>query len=843
MAPRNTGDHERGMPMFTSFTLPGSIKRHSFDNREEITTSNSKRMKQDSDVLSFNGNDEHLFIQSEASMHNIVSEVIDSLDNNRCEETPWPFQGKSCFESATMTQSAQADRILVLDDIEMNEVLLKYGNTQPLRTSAHGRKREISVLSSPGQIQIDQKLAMLRKVQSPDTGTTNGLAIDHNFYPKVVGVESLSSRLPTLTSAKKQSHSPQPPLEKLDQGKQMNSPLKRHKDITIFDVNASTASNTNPASINSPTTSSTQTQNCPLLFTFKQKDGQKDMFLVVNDKVFSVRCCEYKGESFLVHTDGNGKSSILAKLPKRANTTSKIGDAGSPSSQERVALYSSSKAPVTITPVRSNFVQTLNADTRKPGEPLPANSNLRQVSGKITRLQQDKRNRAMLNANKVYPAHQGINGGIRVASDDALISERQRLQKKMNEAKTDELEHRQLPSSIVLLQRARVGQQYPDPHSMTNRNPRHHLVANNTLQTSTAAKTKAPYGPKTGNVTLNSSTRNAWARYQRSKAVDVHSEQHINTTAQKRNGHQSNLSKETVNAESDGSNSSYNTPEDERRIQNKLMLLKYIASQQASSKESSPLTTDVLANRRSDAANTRRNYNGTIPKVTIRKLTPQARTCVQMVPHPQSQDAKESHGWRYCDPSLGKKIENFKPHHRRPVNQMAQQNSALPVTQPCSSSPLYSSDLEESDEIDEVDAVKQVVRIIDSWQRRVCPKNDSPQIKQLLVGTAVSGVTTQTTASTRTSSAKVATENSRAVKIAVQTSQPPVIPQVFGGRSAGGENALPKRTATLLMVDSKTPIYVDANGSVIHEERTQGSSGQKILNKGITIPSGHSNQS
>ena len=829
--------------MFTSFTLPGSIKRHSLDNREEITMSNSKRMKQDSDVPSFNGNDEHLFIQNEASLHNIVSGVIDSLENNRCEETPW-FQGKSCFESATMTQSAQADRILVLDDIETNEVLLKYENIQPLPTSAHGRKREISVLSSPGQIQIEQKLAMIRKVQSPDTGTTNGLAIDHNFYPKVVGVESLSSRLPTLTSAKKQSHSPQtsgsqPPLEKLDQGKQMNNPLKRHKDATIFDVNTSTASYTNRALINSPTTSSTPTQNCPLLFTFKQKDGQKDIFLVVNDKVFSVRCCEYKGESVLVHTDGNRKKSILAKLPKRANTTSKIGDVGCPSTStlsslseqpehrfyQRVALHSSTKAPVTIIPVRSNFVQTLNADTRKPGEPLPANSNLRQVSGKITKLLQDKRNRAMLNSNKVYSEHQGVNGGIRVASDDALILEGQRLQNKMNETKTDELEHRQLPSSIFLLQRPHVGQQYPDPQTMTNRNPRHDLVANDTLQTSTAIKTKAPYGPKTGNVSLDSSTGNDWARYQRNIAVDVHLEQHTNTIAQKRNGHQSNLSKETVNAESDGSNSSYTTPEEERRIQNKLMLLNYIANQLAPSEESSPPTTDVLANRRSDAAKTRTNCNGTIPKVSIRKLTPQTSTRVQMVPHRQSQDANETRGWRYCDPSLGKKLENFNPHERRPENQMAQQNSALLVTQPCSSAPLHSSDLEESDEIDEVDAVKQVLRVIDSWQQRVCPNNDSPQIKQLLAGIAVSGVTTQTTASTRTSSAKVATENARAVKNSLQTGQIPVISQVFGRRSAGGENALPKRTATVHVIDSKIPIYVDANGSVIHKERALGFSG------------------
>lgn len=840
--------------MFTSFTLPGSIKRHSLDNREEKTTSNSKRMKQDSDVPSFNGNDEHLFIQSEASLHNIVSGVIDLLENNRCEETPW-FQGKSYFESATMTQSAQANRILVLDDIETNEVLLKYENIQPLPTSAHGRKREISVLSSTGQVQIEQKLAMIRNVQSPDTGTTNGLAIDHNFYPKVVGVESLSSRLPHLTSAKKQSHSPktsgsQPPLEKLDQGKQMNNPLKRHKDTTIFDVNTSRASCANPALINSPTTSSTQTQNCPVLFTFKQKDGQKDIFLVVNDNVFSVRCYEYKGESFLVHTDGNGKKSILAKLPKRANTTSKIGDAGCPSSKQfsnmesettstlsslseqpehrfyqRVALHSSTKAPVTITPVRSNFVQTLNADTRKPGEPLPANSNLRLVSGKITKLLQDKRNRAMLNANKVYSEHQGVNGGIRVASDDALILERQRLQNKVNEMKTDEFEHRQLPSSIFLLQRPHVGQQYPNPQTMTNRNPRHDLVANDTLQTSTAIKTKAMYGPKTGNVSLDCSTGNAWARYQRSKAVDVHLEQHTNTIAQKRNGHQSNLSKETVNAESDGSNSSYTTPEEERRIQNKLMLLNYIPNQPASSEESSPPTTDVLANRRSDAANTRTNCNGTIPKVSIRKLTPQTTTRVQMVPRRQSQDANETRGWRYCDPSLGKKLENFNPHERRPANQMAQQNSALLVTQPCSSAPLYSSDLEESDEIDEVDAVKQVLRVIDSWQQRVCPNNDSPQIKQLLVGTAVSGVTTQTTASTRTSSANVATENARAVKNSSQTGQIPVISQVFGRRSAGGENALPKRTATVHVIDSKIPIYVDANGSVIHKERTLGFSG------------------
>lgn len=862
--------------MSTLPTIP--VKRtSSWLSNGEVTTSNSKRIKQGNDDPSCYRNDEHLFIQSETSLRNIVSDVVESLKNNRCEGI-LSLQGKSSFESAAITESAQADTILVLDDIEtgVNEVTTRNENTQdqPLPSPSHSRRGEVSVLSEPAQIHIEPRKPMLRKIQSLDTGTTNGFAFDHTFYPKVVGVQSISSRCSTLTSAQNKSHSSQKsvspaPLEELDQGKQIDHPVNMHK----VDTNTNTVSYTNPVFVNSPTSSPTQKQY-DLLFTFKQKDGQNDMFLVINDKVFSVRRCDHKGESFLIHTDSNGKSSILAKLPQKANMTSQINDTGTACSglfsnmesettnalsrlseqpeqrfHQRMALHSSTKAPVTINPVQRRFVQTLNADTRIPGEPLSSNSNPRQVPGKIPGLLQCNGKRTLLNDNKIYSEHEAVNSSIRMPNDvfilarqqlsDALILGRQQLSNQLNNARTEKLEHMELQSSAVLPQKARVGKQYLDPQTHTIRNPRHHLIANDTLQTSavTALHMNAFPARKTANGSSSQQPvlyQNVMAAYQRNDEMDARNEQsHTNTTAQKSNGR-------------DQRNGGYPAHEDERRIQYRHMLLNYIANKLASSEEPSPpAANSVSANRRSNDSNTMQNFNGAIPEESVRTV-PQTSTHVHMVPHPQCQNTNDSHGWRNSDSRLERNLETRNSGQRHSVNEMARQNIGSLDSQHRYNAPLHNNNLEETEllEDDGVDATKQILQVIDSWQRRFCSNNDSPQIKELLVGTTASGVALQT-AVTATSSRKVATESSQAVKNSNIASTTPFISQVLYGvinRSTGGENVVPKRTATALVIDPNCSIYVDATDSVIDEERRQGLTGQRISKKGITNPGLHSNQ-
>ncbi|KAJ7384221.1 hypothetical protein OS493_022851 [Desmophyllum pertusum] len=46
------------------------------------------------------------------------------------------------------------------------------------------------------------------------------------------------------------------------------------------------------------------------------------MFLVIKDEVFAVRRFDYKGESYLIHTDNQGKTSVLAKAPSEEDSGS-----------------------------------------------------------------------------------------------------------------------------------------------------------------------------------------------------------------------------------------------------------------------------------------------------------------------------------------------------------------------------------------------------------------------------------------------------------------------------------------------------------------------------------------
>ena len=875
---KNVFKHEGDMS--TSPTLPGSIikRTSSWLSNGEGTTTNSKRVKQGSDDPSFYGNDEHLFVQSETSLRNIVSEVVDSLESNRCGEI-LSLQEKSSFKNTAITESAQDDVIMVLDDGEtgVNEVSPRNETTQDQTSPSpsHGRRGEVLVCSSPAQIHIEPRKPMLRKIQSLHTGKTDGFAFDHNLYPKVVGVQSISSRCPSLTSAQNKSHFSQTstspaPLEELDQGKQIDHPVNVHKVGT----NTSAPSYTNPVLINSSVSSPTQKQY-DLLFTFKQKDGQNDMFLVVNDKVFSVRCYDHRGESFLIHTDSNGKSSILAKLLQKANVTSQINDKGIASSRQfsnmeikttntlsslseqpehrfhqMMALHSSTKAPVTINPIQRRFVQPLNAGTRKAREPLSSNSNPRQVPGTIPGVPQCNRKRTVLNNNKIYSENEAVNGGTRMPSDpfilarqqlsDALILGRQQLSNQLKNTTTVKLDNMELPeSSVVLPQKACVGERYLDPQTHTIKNLRHHLNANDTLQTSavTALHRKALHARQTGNGSTNQQPvlyQNFMAAFQRNDKMNPRNEQsYNNTAAQKRNSR-------------DQQNDGYTTHEDERRIQYRHMLLNYIAHTLATSEEPSPPTTNGLANRRSDVANIRQNFNGAIPKESVRKVA-QTSTRVQMLPHVQCHNTKDSHGWRNSDSLLERNPESQTSDQRHSVNEMAKQKIGSLVSQPCYSAPLHNNNLEETDllENDEVDATKQILQVIDSWQRRFCSNNDSPQIKELLVGTSVAGVALHT-AVTRTSSRKAATESSRAVKNSNNVSTAPVISQVFAGvinQSTGGENVVPKRTAAALVLDPKCPIYVDATDSIIDEERRQGLTDQRISKKGTEISGLHSNQS
>jgi len=94
--------------------------------------------------------------------------------------------------------------------------------------------------------------------------------------------------------------------------------VNKQEMVNIYRMAAGASSPKNQvksASIHSPPDSASE-KPCDLLFSFTKAGGKNDLFLVVNDEVFAVKRLDYKGVSYLIHTDKKGKSSILAKLPE-----------------------------------------------------------------------------------------------------------------------------------------------------------------------------------------------------------------------------------------------------------------------------------------------------------------------------------------------------------------------------------------------------------------------------------------------------------------------------------------------------------------------------------------------
>ena len=94
--------------------------------------------------------------------------------------------------------------------------------------------------------------------------------------------------------------------------------VNKQEMVNIYRMAAGASSSRNQvksASVHSSPDSASE-KPCDLLFSFTKAGDKNDLFLVVNDEVFAVKRFDYKGVSYLIHTDKKGKSSILAKLPE-----------------------------------------------------------------------------------------------------------------------------------------------------------------------------------------------------------------------------------------------------------------------------------------------------------------------------------------------------------------------------------------------------------------------------------------------------------------------------------------------------------------------------------------------
>lgn len=804
---------------YTSSTLPYSAKIHLIDSHEEVTTSKAKRMKLQCDGPIVHGNNKKILIHSSTS------------------------------------PSPQADSIILIDDneIDVNEVRAMHEKIPSLPSPAHNRQGGISMLLSPEKIQMEPTQPLLRKIQSLNSQTTNGFAFDHHYFPKVVEVKSISSQspsTPTITPNKSQrvrsfsqASKSQPTLQEPDFHDRVDETKTTLTDMSIYETIISAASH-------SSTISPAQKQY-DLLFIFKQTDGQSDMFLVAKDRVFSVRRYDYKGESFFVHTDKNGKSTVMAKLPTVAQVTPQSYLSGGASTQqlpnlrsettnvslsstehyehtfpEKFELHSSTKAPVTVTPVQRIFLHRTGA-RRKTAEHLPGNNNRRHDFGEGS----------IVEPNEVPSSSQMLYGSIwkpndspkQLPSDNALrLERRQFLLQQMNRLRSEKNEQ---------TQRVLIGQQCLDPPSQSISKLKLHVVVNDKFQTTTAVGLNTVSAPITAQTSMNvPSSRqhvlntNFWDRSPSCVHIEQKNTSGIPQLFERRQGY---LSEQTVNVDSytrrDRGDSSGLSQKNERRIQYQRLLREYIADQLTSLEESTPTTASVLANRRPDVVNARQHSSGRSDS-ELHRRSPQTTARVQMAPHPQRLDKDERHysGRRSGDSNFPFDFEPRYIGEQQLGNQAAEQSSDSLISQPLSS-PSFNPIQGELEENERDDAAKKILQLIDSRRRRLCSNSDFHQIRELL-----------------NTSGQIADEHSRAEQIYGNNRTPPVISQVSCGlidRSTCGENVLPKRKATALVLDPEHSIYVDATDSVLDDDRRKSITVQQLSNQGEKISSVRSNKS
>ena len=862
-------------------TLSCSPKRHLFDIQQEVTTPNTKRIKQETDDYGFYKDKEQLLLPSETSLKNIVSEVAYSLENNTCENI-LSIQSNSNFENASSTRSVQGDVIIVLDHTETSlkhllpiventkESEATHENVEPLPYRADSRKERMSVPSNMDQVHFEPKRPILRALKSPDSRGNNGFAFDHNFFPKLVGVHSISSTSTATASPSTEienhydsQQTSELSLEKRGQCENINNPVTIKNNIDISLTDTSVSPRMDPTLINCRTPSPTQ-KAYDLLFTFTKKDGQSDMFLVVNEEVFAVSRYDHKGNSYLAHTDNNGKTSILARLPEEAETASRIvsnekGGTGNalssaieqsrPTPSQRVASHypTANAASVAVRSVQNR-------------ESAPANI----VQCRIPRVIRGRENDALPNADYVSSEHQVVHG----SRNGTFNLEKRQLSQRLDHLRKETAGHRQSELATDLSQWAPTDQTHLHPQTGGSYQPRHPVVGNDSLQTSTVHM-NVHSSLTNVHVTLNGSRNQQLQLYQstagrneRHGAINTRSEQlFTNTATQGRyigdtavgNGFLRYSNKET-NKQQTSNNMRYSyiatSPEDEKRIIYENKLMNPIAHQLSSSEE--PSTANVSVNRRHEAANVKQSSFRTIVNESFARRV-QAGTRGEVALHPQchtlnAYPTAENADRHYTGKRNGPNFDNnFKIHdivQRVPVNHMSRQDSDMLNLQPRIDSPVHNriprrAELQANDG---TDSHNKVLEIITSWQRRKqrrsSSENDSLQLRELLLGATPNGVTGITTTAAEGTSSRETAERCRAAQTSTDTHSTPIISQVSCGvisRSTGGENVVPKRTATALVVDQGRSIYIDATDSVIDEEKRPRTAGQRCSNKPMNI--------
>ena len=812
-------------------------KRRSTDNQEEVAT--PKRIKQEID-------DSGLFKEN---LQKIVCEVAESLEleSGSCDISNSTNE-KQNFGKANDTRLDQHDIIVVLDDEHELIAENTKETSEPFPHPRDKRRDTMAMYSAMNQVDYEPKRPILRTLKDSDSSGSNGFAFDHSFFPKLVEVHSasLSSTATAPVSTKQESPRDLPqisefysPFEKQDEDITSSGPVDINK-ISRADTSASSSRIVSKL-LNSRVDSPWQKQH-DLLFTFRQKDGQNDMFLVVDGEVFSVRRYEHKGESYLIHTNSSGKTSILARLPEKVEAGSQeeaavtsqsvlseqrdttrnclpsdLEQRGNTSLQRGLALKHSRTSPVTITPVLVRKHLSANSVKQRSFQRIPRVTLERECNS--------KHNMCELPAARV------------TRNDTSNLGKGQQSQA---------AERRQGDVGANVLEMVTPGQRPFHPISGAISQPaRRSVNASDSVQSSTAFHNNV-FSTQRDPLSSSSRSRDHQSIFKRKQVGIVErnlpSEQPIAvTTAQRRysndmesdSGSQGYIYKET-NDESTDKRYHYValSKEDKQRIINRTKLMNYIAQRLASGEEQS--STSVSVNRGTEAVNARHvHYRTTANGSATGRVNASARC--QVTPNNYQTDTcltaddDERHqSSRRNVPSLVRTMGIHNAGQRIPVYQLESKNNGLINTHPRSdaqgrvTNPMYGGLRMNGG----ARASNETLETVDSWQgrpqRHFYLENDPSRVNKVLAGIAV-GVTCIPTPNTT-----AATVNSSIQNVSRSA---PVISQVSCGvisRSMVGENVTPKQSATALVIDPERSIYVDATDSVIDDERFSRILGQRL---------------
>ena len=856
----------------SKFDFP--LKRRMSDGEDEMTAPHKKHIKQENDDSSLWENKEGILLSSKTSLQNIVCEVAYSLENNNYEGIPL-FDAKENSAGLDISNSRylvdKKDTIVLEREgrqvqslpqtVHVDAVTTGYENDEFFSPSTDGRKQARSGFPAGEQVQDETTKPILRTLKGLNSGVDEGFAFDHNFFPKLVGVHSILS--PTSSTeaeplANSQQTSPPPALEKVYQDQHTNDMLDKEEETAdIYEVDATASSPSNEIILvnsqrQSPTNAQSQKQY-DLLLTFTQEDGTSDMFLVIKEEVFAVKRFDYRGESYLIHTDSKGKTSILAKAPKEEGSNCQTGSISASAGQTVSFQRGKTTNISSFASGQSKHMSCQNNTMQNRREPQRINSTALQndfdVNGRET-VPRNANERQISYGRTQLPNMQLLNYASRTRAEPPGYMQR----------------------PPVAPERPPAGQQRPPSEAGAER---HHVVTNGLRQSSTAS---CPFSAHSPSRTTTTSS-NSWSNQHSIVNRDLATRNHLRSDgiiANSQDQYQNNGTQSAVgqarlgylNTEAIDLNN-YEllalakrrspTLTNEKRIERRSELLKYITDHLASNEKPVQPTTNPLdfttpAIKRTET--TSKSSDGALNKPLIKNRL--INRCQEMAEFrqrlrnrvPLTQENTEGHliSNINMDSSLSSRYVDQRQHPNQPI---MQNGSVYRLERRSSVTDSNVNPLQGSfQSYGAAEGNNKILEIIESCNRRqqtIASNSNCQVIRQLLTRNNQSVSSAQNIREVDHSQRETTVSKNTQVmrQPSTTTNVTPIISQVSYGvisRSTDGENVRPRKTATALVIDQQGFIYVDATDSVIDDGGRRGNTGQRFPNEGNTASGLHLNQ-